>query len=169
MSSSVTLAGDDATDRQRLAELNAYWKEVSRCVTEGDFEGYSATCHPSGVLVSSIRGTTQPLTEALSRWKQGFADTRADRIEASVEFRFSKRLNDLTTAHETGIFRYVTIKPGNGTNIEFIQFEGLLLKVNGEWKIVMEHQKSRVTSEAWNALKPTSSQPRNVKGETENE
>ena len=38
-------------DTARLKELDAYWAEVSRAVNAGDFKGYSATCHPEGVLV----------------------------------------------------------------------------------------------------------------------
>lgn len=38
----------------RVAELNAFWTEVSRSVSEGDFDAYQASCHPEGVLVSGI-------------------------------------------------------------------------------------------------------------------
>ena len=70
-------------------ELDAYWSEVSRSVSAGDFAGYSATCHPEGVLVSGVKQTSYPLAQALAKWKQGFDDTRAQRMQASVEFRFS--------------------------------------------------------------------------------
>ena len=99
-------SGLAADDKARLAELDAYWAQVSRAVREGDFEGYKATCHEEGVLVSGSSQTSYPLSKALARWKQDFVDTKAGKIKANVEFRFSQRIGDETTAHETGIFRY---------------------------------------------------------------
>ena len=54
------LAADNKT---RLRELDAFWAEVSRSVREGDFEGYQATCHEEGVLVSGSKQISQPLSE----------------------------------------------------------------------------------------------------------
>ncbi len=132
-------------------ELNRYWAEVSRSVKDGDFDAYAATCHPQGVLVSGIKKTSYPLPQALNQWKQGFEDTRANRLQASVEFRFSQRLHDEATAHETGIFRYATVQDGEPT-ISYIHFEGLLRKTEGRWLIVMEYQKSLATEAQWNEL-----------------
>lgn len=142
-----------ADDEARLAELDAYWAEVSRSVREGDFEGYRATCHEEGVLVSGSSQTCHPLSKALARWKPGFMDTRAGKMKASVEFRFSQRYGDETTAHEAGIFLYSTTDAEGKSNQEYIHFEALLLKKKGRWKIMMEYQKSKATQEEWEALK----------------
>ena len=138
---------------QITTELDAYWNEVSRSVKEGDFAGYSATCHPLGVLVSGTKRTSYPLTEALAKWKQGFEDTRAKRMTASVEFRFSQRFHGPKTAHETGMFRYATLKDGKQT-IAYIHVEGLLQKSKNGWQIMMEYQKSVGTEAEWKALAP---------------
>ncbi len=143
----------EADTTARLAELNAYWKEVSRAVSEGDFEGYKATCHDEGVLVSGVNQTSYPLTQALARWKQGFLDTRSGKMKASVEFRFRQRWGDHATAHETGIFRYVSVDEKGEKKDSLIHFEGLLLKKPGGWKILMEYQKGPATKEEWDALK----------------
>ena len=132
-------------------ELNAYWKEVSRAVNEGDFEAYKATVHPEGVLVAGTRGTSQPLADALKRWKKEFDATKAGKMKASVDFRFSQRIGDETTAHETGIFRYAS-STAEKNAVEFIHFEGLLVKREGKWQIIMEYQKSRATRQEWDAL-----------------
>ena len=42
-------------------------------------------------------------------------DTKAGKIRASVEFRFSQRIGGETTAHETGIFLY-TATDADGTS-----------------------------------------------------
>ncbi len=39
-----------SVDAQTVAELDAYWAEVTRTVEEGDFEGYSGLYHPDAVL-----------------------------------------------------------------------------------------------------------------------
>lgn len=136
----------------RLAALDTYWAEVSRCVKEGDFAGYKATCHPDGVLVAGTRGESQPLSEALERWEKDFIDAKSGAIKASVSFRFSQRLGDDTTAHETGIFLYARENADGSKTKEYIHLEALLLK-RETWKIVMEYQKSVTTKEDWDELK----------------
>ena len=144
-----------AEERARLAGLDAFWSEVSRTVREGDFEGYKATCHGEGVLVTGIKKTSQPLSQALERWSQDFVDTKAGKIKANVEFRFSQRLGDETTAHETGIFLYSSFGAEGQIRKDYIHFEALLVK-RGGWKTLMEYQKSKATREEWEALNQTS-------------
>jgi len=136
----------------RIAELDDYWAEVSRCVNEGDFEGYKATCHEDGVFVSGAKNEAYPLSQALERWKQDFTDTYCGRIKARVEFRFRQRLGDKTTAHETGMFRYARVNADGTKTKYYIHLEALLIK-RGAWKIVMEYQKSEGTENEWNQLK----------------
>lgn len=142
-----------ADDDARLRELDAFWAEVSRTVREGDFEGYRATCHEDGVLVSGAKQTSQRLSKALARWKQEFVDTKAGRIKARVDFRFSRRVGDGITAHETGIFHYSQVDSDGKRRDEYIHFEGLLVKKRGTWRTLMEYQKSRATLQEWRELK----------------
>ena len=132
-------------------ELDAYWAEVSRTVTEGDFEGYAALYHEDAVLVSNFSNSSTPIANALAGWKQGFLDTRAGKMTAGVTFRFSQRYSDGETAHETGIFRYAATPAGGEPNVQFIHFEALMVKKDG-WKMVMEYQKSPATAEEWESL-----------------
>jgi hypothetical protein len=136
----------------RIKELNSYWAEVSRCVREGDFEGYKATCHPDGVIVSGTSQKAYPLSQALARWEPDFANTKSGKVKGNVVFRFSQRLGDATTAHETGMFCYTTLKPDGTSSNDYIHLEALLLK-RGTWQIMMEYQKSRGTEDEWNKLK----------------
>lgn len=146
----MTTPAEDATGR--LAELDAYWAKVSRSVTGGDFEAYKSTCHPTAVLVSGSKKTSYPLSDALKRWKAEFDDTKAGKRKSSVTFRFAHRYGDATTAHESGIFLYTFQLPGEPLQKEYIDFEALLVKVDGDWKIMMEYQKSSTTEAAWDAL-----------------
>src|SRR5262245_9844608 len=103
----LAVSGVDETTR--LAQLEKFWSEIQAAVENGDYDMYKATCHPSGVLVSGAKKTSYPLSKALAGWKQGFLDTKSGKMKAGVEFRFSQRLGDETTAHETGIFHYWTV------------------------------------------------------------
>ena len=86
----------------------------------------------------------------MKRWKRDFVDTKSGIRESSVEFRFSQRLGDKTTAHETGIFLYTFEQDGKKAS-DYINFEALLIK-DDTWKIMMEYQKSKATKEDWDKL-----------------
>ena len=141
-------------EKVRLAELDAYWAEVSKTVREGDFEGYKATCHEKGVLVSGNKKTSYPLSQALARWKKDFTATKTGKTKAKVEFRFSQRFSDETTAHETGIFLYSFTDLEGNWKREYVNFQALLLKGKDGWKIMMEYQQSRSTKDEWDTLAP---------------
>lgn len=149
----ATATPDPEAAKTRLAELDAYWAVVSKAVNTGDFGTYAFTCHPEGVLVSGGKQMSQPLAAALARWKKEFDDTRDGKMKASVEFRFSRRIGDATTAHETGIFLYTAQAEGGPPKAEHIHFEALLVKKPDGWKILMENQKGPATEAEWQALK----------------
>lgn len=142
-------------DSLRLAELDQFWAEVSRTVKEGDFEGYKATYHEDAVVVFTTREnkTSISIAKALINWKQDFIDTKAGKTENSVEFRFSQRVGDETTAHETGIFAFQSNDGTSNTRPkQFIHFNALLVKRNTGWLMVMEYQKSKATEDEWESL-----------------
>ena len=139
-------------DSSRIKELDAYWAEVSRCVKEGDFAGYKATCHKDGVIVSGSSNKAYPLSKALERWEPDFTDAKSGKTKTNVEFRFSKRLGNSTTAHETGMVLYTKVDANGTITKDYINLEALLIK-RGKWKIMMDHQKSEGTEKEWNKLK----------------
>ncbi|MFD2098469.1 hypothetical protein [Flagellimonas iocasae] len=142
-------------DSLRLAELNDFWAEVSRTVSEGDFEGYKATYHEDAVVVFTTgenKGSVS-IAKALRNWEQDFIDTKSGKTRNSVEFRFSQRVGDETTAHETGIFAFQSNNgTGNDNPKQFVHFNALLIKRAEAWLLVMEYQKSKATEEEWNVL-----------------
>lgn len=144
-------------DSARLVELNRYWAEVARTVREGDFEGYAASYHPDAVCVFTTgkNKRSSAISQQLAQWKSGFVDTKAGKVKNNVAFRFSQRVGDATSAHETGIF-YFTSMDANGKVLSSgaVHFEGLLVKRNGVWLSLMEYQKTRATEQEWDALKP---------------
>lgn len=151
---SITNANDHQGEKEavRIGELNEYWAKVSKAVKKGDFASYQSTCHREAVLVSGTSKTSYPLAKALARWKSEFDATKAGNMKASVAFRFSQRLGDATTAHETGIFRYSQTKPGAEPTVEYIHFVALLVKKADGWKILMENQASSASQAEWDKL-----------------
>lgn len=147
LASTALLAGEQA----QPDELDAFWTEVARTVSEGDFEVYKASYHEDAVLVSGFSKTSMPILEALGGWEQGFIDTRSGKKKVSLEFRFTQRFRDPTTAHEAGIFHYSM----TGEDVESVDaymfFEALLVKKDG-WKTLMEYQKAPATQADWDAM-----------------
>lgn len=153
ISTEVNVPGDSL----RLVELDRYWAELSRTVREGDFEGYAAAYHPDAVVIFATgeNKTSVPISTALANWKQGFLDTKAGKQGGEVAFRFSQRIGDPTTAHETGIFQYRSTDADGQTIGEYrVHFEMLMVKQNGNWYGLMEYQKSAATEEEWMTLQP---------------
>ena len=145
------------TDDFRKTEIDkTYWSVISKTVKEGDFEGYSATCHDNSVLVSTNgkKKRSYPIPTALAYWKKGFTNTKEGKQMDNVSFRFSQRIGDETTAHETGIF-YFTSHDSKGKLIDeyYIHLEALLVKRGDKWVCLMEYQKAMATQEEWDALK----------------
>lgn len=138
-------------DSLRTQELDQFWKNLSNTVQEGDLEGYAAAYHEDAVVVyGSIKSI--PIKEALENWAQGFIDTKAGKATSNVEFKFSERIGNETTAYETGMF-YFTLKDDTGKNVEYYDhLNALLVKKDGTWLCVMEYQKA-ATREDWEALK----------------
>lgn len=150
-SSGIAQATEDAV--QVTDELDAYWAELARTVEEGDDQGYGALYHPDAVLVVA-GSSSMPIAEALAGWKQLFVDTAEGTAEASVIFRFTERVNSETTAHETGMFAYSFAPAGEEAQATPVHFTALLVKQDGEWLMVMEHQKQVATAEEWEAAAP---------------
>jgi len=142
----------DSPATQAMHEIEAYWQEVERCVHEGDFQAYRATIHPDAVIVAGAKQICYPLRQALIRWESDFENTRSGTRKGDVNFRFSHRHFDDSTAHVSGIFRY-TSSPNEGSPmIDYILFEALLTKKDGRWLLMMENQIGPATAEDWGAL-----------------
>ena len=146
------MAQSEKGTNKKTKELDDYWAEVSRSVREGDFQGYKKTCHKEGVLVTGINNSSYPLSDALTRWEKDFTATKNEETKSNVEFRFSQRIINATTAHETGIFLYSTGKSKDNIKKEYIHFQALLVKKETDWKILMEYQKSKASELEWKEL-----------------
>ena len=126
------------------------WSVLVTTVATDDIVGMGAVYFPDAVLVSPQ--STAPIKSTLERWGRDMAAAKAKGSQATVEFRFSRRQDDATTAFEAGIFKYtVRDKSGAGTPKHY-PFEMLLAKTNGKWLVLMERQFAEVTPAEWDKL-----------------
>ncbi len=149
---SILFASNALAQTSANPEITAFWIEAERQVIEGDFDAYAASFHKEAILVNGIGEQSYPIQTALDGWQQGFNDTKAGKMKAEVEFRFSAQIHGESSAHQTGIFRYAWQNEQEEAQEVFIHFEALLTKTDGEWKMLMEYQKSLASAEEWKAL-----------------
>ncbi|CAN0340379.1 unnamed protein product [Scytosiphon promiscuus] len=135
--------------QNRITELNAYWNVVKEKVEAGDVMGYGATFHEDGILVSDRGKVCYSLKEALEKWKDGLERTNKGITKVELDFRFSERTGDITTAFERGIFRHDLLDENGERKERFIHFDALLTKKNGKWQLMLEHQKLPASKEEW--------------------
>lgn len=126
------------------------WSVLIATVAADDIVGMGRTYLPEAVLVSP-KGTSAIKT-TLERWGSDMVAAKARGDKATVEFRFSRRQDDSTTAFESGIFKYTVIAKSGAANPRFYPFEQLLAKTNGKWRILMERQFAEVAQAEWDKL-----------------
>lgn len=126
------------------------WQVIARTVVQSDIVGMGKVYHANAIYVDG-RGS-QPIAEVLGGWGKDMVTMKQAGSTATVELRFGKRLDNATTAFESGAFKYtVTDKAGVRTS-STIAFEALLTKQNGAWRILMEHQIGPIDAAAWDRL-----------------
>jgi ketosteroid isomerase-like protein len=126
------------------------WFVFVATVAADDIVGMGRAYFPDAVLVSPKE--TRPIKETLEGWGRDMVAARARGDKATVEFRFSRRQDDSTTAFEAGIFKYTVIAKSGASTSKFYPFEELLVKTNGKWRVLMERQFDLVTQDAWDRL-----------------
>ena len=144
-SAAVAAAGATAAEIDRDV-----WAPVAASVANDDIVAMGRVYHPAAVLVT--KAGTKPIAAALDGWGKDIVTAKAKGVRATVEFRFSSRQNDATTAFETGIFKYSTTDRAGATTPRYMELEALLVKHDGQWRVVMERQLESTTEAKWNAL-----------------
>lgn len=148
--SAIEVLVDLKNDSIRAVELDHFWNALAETVKTGDLEGYSSAYHEDAVVVFAGKRSV-PIKAALESWEQGFIDTKNGEVKSDVEFRFSERIGDETTAFETGMFRFSVVDKDGNTQDFYADLQALLIKENGSWTCIMEYQKPS-TEEKWNSI-----------------
>jgi len=140
-------------DSQVRAELDLVWQQLSESVKEGDFAKYSNFYHPDAVVVFEEQNSIVPINQALASWKKGFEDTKSGAQIDKVEFRFSKRIANSTTAHESGIFHFTSHEKNGKLKFSYLaHFEMVLVKKEGRWLVTVENQKKVASQAEWEEM-----------------
>ena len=126
------------------------WSVLVTAVATDDIIGMGAVYAPDAVLVSP--GGTTPIKTALDRWGKDMVAAKAKGNGAAVEFRFSRRQDDPSTAFEAGLFKYTVIEKSGASTSKFYPFEALIVKTNGKWRLLMERQFAEVSQADWDKL-----------------
>ncbi len=146
---SISAAGQRASTSSHDIDTDV-WSVFVATVAADDIVGMGKAYFPNAVLVRP-QGT-DPIDATLERWGRDMVTARAKGNRATVEFRFSQRQDDATTAFEAGIFKYTVIEKAGASHSRFIPFEELLAKTGGQWRVLMERQLAEVTEAEWNTL-----------------
>ena len=126
------------------------WSVLSATVASDDIAGMGRVYFPDAVLVSPKE--TRSIKETLDRWGRDMVAAKAKGNRATVEFRFSRRQDDATTAFEAGLFKYTVIEQSGASRSNYYPFEMLLAKSGGKWRVLMERQFAEVNQAAWDKL-----------------
>lgn len=126
------------------------WSVISATVVNADIEGMAATYHPDAVVVTP-RGTV-PIGQQLPEWGKSMKQMQESGTSATVEFRFSSRMDNATTAFEVGIFKYTVTDTAGKSTAYHIPMEALLVRTDAGWRVLMERQLAPVGTEEWNQL-----------------
>ncbi|MBK6486966.1 MAG: DUF4440 domain-containing protein [Gemmatimonadetes bacterium] len=136
---------------QSSAQIDAdVWRPVAASVVAGDIVAMGRVYHPDAVLVSG--SGTQSIASVLPRWGQDITTNKAKGTRATVEFRFTLRQDDTSTAFEAGVFKYTVIDKAGMQTPSYRRLETLLVNRDGKWRIVMERQLDAVSATDWEAL-----------------
>ncbi len=142
----VSLAQEDAIQ----AELDAYWAEVVRSVVEWDLEAQKSAYHPDAI--SAFGDADSYSTRLMAElYEEIEADPDAQPpVNPGLEFRFSSRVHDASSAHEVGMYHFWA----DGRSDFFGLVEAYLVKKDGRWVSLLdirrgENGRSRAE---WDAL-----------------
>lgn len=126
------------------------WQVISQSVANRDILAMGSAYHPDAVLVSAEK--TASIANTLIRWGEGMQKEIETGASATVAFRFSRRMDNVNSAFETGIFNYNSSDASGSKNSTYVNFEALLVKKNDRWVFLMEHQLGETDKSAWDAL-----------------
>lgn len=140
---SASALADNHTQREINAQI---WLPFIQSYADGDGDLQASLYSKSIVRVN--RGEVQTGDAYIERMRDYVNSLRA-RGGRSIAFRFTERSTNGDTAYETGVFRLM----GSDGTAHYGQFEVIIRKENGRWKLTFDHDQptDRV---AWNDAEP---------------
>ena len=134
-------------DSHTQAEINAdVWIPFVQSYADGDGDLHASLYSNSIVRVS--RGEVQTGDAYIERMRS-FVNSLRARGGRAIAFRFTERSTNGETAYETGVFR---LMGSNGT-AHYGQFEVIMRKEGGRWKLTFDHDQPTDRA-AWESAEP---------------
>ena len=134
-----------------VAELDAFWAGVVKSVVEWSLPAQKATYHSDavGVYGTAAEYTTSNVWAGFAAREADTSATEAPNRQRILEFRFSSRVHDASTAHEVGLYHFWA----EGRDHYYGTVDSYLVKKDGRWLILVEVQFEPPVSKAdWDAL-----------------
>ena len=127
-------------------ELDEFWSGVVSSVVNWDIDAQKATYHPDAI---SVRGDDAAYETKLMSQVYAEVSDSSPPSNPGLEFRFLSRVHDVNTAHEVGLYRFWS----DEVEEFFGTVDSYLVKVDGQWKILVEIQRGEGLPRAkWDAL-----------------
>lgn len=134
-------------DSHTQAEINAQiWVPFIQSYADGDGDLHASLYSKSIVRVNRGEVTTG---DAYIERMRDYVNSLRARGGRAIAFRFNERSTDGETAYETGVYRLA----GNNGTAHYGQFEVIIRKENGRWKLTFDHDQPTDRA-AWNAAEP---------------
>lgn len=134
-------------DGHTQAEINAQiWLPFIQSYAEGDGDLHASLYSKDIVRVN--RGNVQTGEAYIERMRD-YVNSLRERGGRPIAFRFTERSTNGETAYETGVFRLMR---NDGTGM-YGQFEVLMRKEEGRWKLTFDHDQPTDRA-AWDAAEP---------------
>jgi hypothetical protein len=124
--------------------------EVSRTISEVDFDALAAVYHKDALLVTLDR--SMPIKSVIEKWRDDAVEAKNIGSRSSLSFRFSNHIHGKDAAFESGIFRYSQTNHEGIEKVFLVHFEILLVNKDGHWLWMMERQKGLAKESEWHAL-----------------
>jgi ketosteroid isomerase-like protein len=137
-------ASDTSTGDSVALEIESQvWIPLLTASNRFDAEGFLAVQSRDLVRIAPDAKLVYGLERYAAEIRAGFQRARQRGLQRTSELRFLARAHSDTLAHESGIFRSTSIVPGGGQRVRYSQFEMVLRKENGRWKLLVDKDTAR--------------------------
>lgn len=144
---SFLLSMGSSADEHTAREINAHiWVPFIQSYAEGD-GNLHASLYSSEIV--RVNGGEVQTGQAYIDSMRNYVNSLRSRGGRAISFRFTERSNNENTAYETGVFRLMR----NDGTAAYGQFEVIIKKISGRWKLAFDHD-APTNRAAWDAADP---------------
>ncbi len=121
----------DEIDQQIWKPFIETWKTMNA-------DKHTKLYHPDFTRVSESMNKVIPAEEYLNSIKRMMGKKG---VSSTITFKFRSRIQSDDQAWESGVYKAVMLHPEKGEKVQYADFNVLLQKVDGIWKIKLDHDR----------------------------